>query len=64
MAGEYIPTAKNAPAADFFEKHGFVKSESGLWRLDLSAVSFTWPSYIKEDQRQCRDAYAMTQTSV
>ena len=54
LAGEYIPTAKNTPAAGFFKRHGFVESESGLWRLNLSAVPFTWPSYIKEDQRQCR----------
>ena len=65
MVGEYIPTAKNTPAADFFKRHGFVESDSGQWRLELSAVSFTWPSYIKEDlQRQCKDAQEMPEASV
>ena len=65
MVGEYIPTAKNTPAADLFKRHGFVESDSGQWRLELSAVSFTWPSYIKADlQRQCKDAQEMPEASV
>ena len=31
MTAEFIPTAKNAPAADFLERHGFTKSAPRLW---------------------------------
>ena len=51
MEGEFIPTAKNAPAADFYARHGFTRigdndSES-RWRLDLRNVPFHWPAYIE-----------------
>jgi FkbH-like protein len=31
MTAEFIPTAKNAPAADFLERQGFTKSGPKLW---------------------------------
>ena len=31
ITAEFIPTAKNAPAADFLEREGFTKSASSLW---------------------------------
>ena len=50
MEGEFITTAKNAPAAEFYARHGFTQvGEAGTgsrWRLDLSKVSFQWPAYI------------------
>jgi FkbH-like protein len=58
MLGEFLPTAKNAPAADFFAKHGFTKTtgnEMGSkWQLDLSEILFRWPEYIR-DTNEVRD---------
>jgi FkbH-like protein len=51
LDGEFIPTAKNAPAVEFFAMHGFVQvSGNGTgsrWRLNLNDVSFQIPSYIQ-----------------
>lgn len=51
MEGEFIPTAKNAPAADFYARHGFTQvgctDLGSRWRLDLKTVSFQWPAYIE-----------------
>jgi len=40
LRGDFRPTAKNAPAKDFYERHGFQKAESALaetesWTYDL-----------------------------
>jgi FkbH-like protein len=55
LRGEFIPTAKNAPAADFFPRHGFapVAVEDGLatWRLRTTDVPFRWPVYIQVGHR-------------
>ncbi len=53
IEGEFIPTAKNAPAADFYPQHGFTqasgddKSSTSTWRLSLDEVPFEFPEYIK-----------------
>jgi FkbH-like protein len=51
LEGEFIPTAKNAPAAEFFARHGFKRAggdgAGSRWRLNLSDVSFQCPSYIR-----------------
>jgi FkbH-like protein len=51
IEGEFIPTAKNAPAADFYSKHGFIQVDStnsgSRWALDLKKVPFQWPTYIE-----------------
>lgn len=51
MEGEFILTAKNAPAADFYARHGFTQvggTDLGShWRLDLKKVPFQWPAYIE-----------------
>jgi FkbH-like protein len=51
LEGEFIPTAKNAPAAEFFARHGFERAgrtgTGSRWRLNLSDVSFQWPGYIR-----------------
>jgi FkbH-like protein len=50
LEGEFIPTAKNAPAADFYARHGFVPvGSSGRWRLALADAPFGWPDYIQRD---------------
>ncbi len=50
LIGEFLPTAKNLPAADFFSQHGFARidsrSEGSRWLLELDQVPFEWPSYI------------------
>lgn len=51
IEGEFIPTAKNAPAAEFYAQHGFtqVTCDDGgsQWRLVLDNVPFQWPTYIQ-----------------
>lgn len=51
MEGEFLPTPKNAPAADFFARHGFSQvGDAPLetrWRLDLAKVPFQWPACIQ-----------------
>lgn len=49
MIGEFVPTAKNAPAADLYALHGFVAVEDDTspqrWRLDLAGAPAT-PKWI------------------
>ena len=56
LEGEFVPTAKNAPAADFYSQHGFTRVDSGggapsnlgsRWQLRLDDVPFEWPDYIR-----------------
>ncbi|MFW9832915.1 MAG: HAD-IIIC family phosphatase [Candidatus Thorarchaeota archaeon] len=52
IIGEYIPTKKNAPAADVYEKHGFEmsgkKDNNGTtWTLNLDATTIDFPDYIE-----------------
>jgi FkbH-like protein len=50
LEGEFIPTAKNAPAADFYDRHGFRKASSEgaatRWVLRLTERAFAWPAFI------------------
>jgi FkbH-like protein len=51
LVGEFIPTKKNAPARDFFGKHGFTKvsatdGESEFWEYDLSRLR-KFPEFVK-----------------
>jgi FkbH-like protein len=50
IEGEYIPTAKNAPAADFFTRHGFEQvghdGNAKRWRLSLGHTELQWPAYM------------------
>jgi FkbH-like protein len=47
MEGPFIPTAKNAPAADFYARHGFAREDGASpWTLDLAKVTFNWPDHI------------------
>jgi predicted enzyme involved in methoxymalonyl-ACP biosynthesis len=50
LVGEFAPTAKNGPCADFFERHGFrADGEAGgvqRWVLDLGAARIEAPAWI------------------
>ena len=45
IAGEYLPTSKNALVADFYPKHGFTPERENLWRKKLSDATAS-PGYI------------------
>lgn len=51
LRGWFFPTAKNAPAADFYPKHGFtpVESKDGgqLWAIDVAAANLQCPPWIQ-----------------
>src|SRR5205814_169413 len=51
LEGDFIQTAKNAPAADFYTRHGFeyLIGEGALsrWRAPLDDLRFQWPSVIQ-----------------
>lgn len=36
LRGRYIPTAKNGPAADFYERLGYLPLEPGIYEIDLA----------------------------
>ena len=53
LVGEYLPTAKNQPASDMYEKFKFKKISDTLFTANLKQQEFEYPSYIKhfiEDQ--------------
>jgi FkbH-like protein len=51
IEGEFIPTAKNRPAADFYARHGFtqIANHAGRtrWRLRTDQAPFAWPPHIR-----------------
>jgi FkbH-like protein len=47
LVGEYIPTAKNQPAAGLFDRLGFVPSGETLFQCELDTVSLVPPAYIR-----------------
>jgi FkbH-like protein len=49
LVGEYLPTAKNAPAADCYGRHGFRPAGEGgtVWHFDLAQQQLAWPSCIR-----------------
>jgi FkbH-like protein len=50
LAGEFIPTKKNSPAADFYSRHGFAptteNNEQQFWALDVAARDIQRPAWI------------------
>lgn len=50
LAGRFVPTGKNAVAADFFESHGFSR-EGEVWTLDLAEADVPMPGWIHCEQR-------------
>jgi FkbH-like protein len=52
VTGRIIPTAKNVPVRDLFERHGFVLVNEGpagetTWRMDLEGDIPSYPSWLK-----------------
>lgn len=51
LQGEFFPTAKNQPAANFFAQHGFSQIDSSVsgsrWLLELDAIPFEWPTWLR-----------------
>jgi FkbH-like protein len=51
LCGRFLPTAKNAPAKDFYEKIGFRREEDDgpgtFWSLDLHLNQPGYPSWIR-----------------
>lgn len=52
IIGEYIPTKKNPPAADLFERHGFgmtteTEDNSTIWILNLETDTVEVPDWIE-----------------
>ena len=49
LKGRFVPTAKNAPARDLFERHGFVheadRDGGDDWCLDLATHRVEWPAW-------------------
>lgn len=50
VAGRYIPTAKNVPARDFYEKNGFAlverSDESSIWMLELDGRELPHSAFV------------------
>lgn len=47
LVGEFIPTAKNKPAAGLYEQAGFTASGGHRLSADLDAVRFPYPTHIR-----------------
>jgi FkbH-like protein len=51
LVGEFVPTAKNAPAKDIYPAHGFRatgETDSGtIWELDLGSANLAVPDWIE-----------------
>jgi len=49
LRGRFVPTPKNAPARDLFERHGFARGAErdggDDWCLDLATHRVDWPSW-------------------
>jgi FkbH-like protein len=46
LFGEYAPTPKNEPCADFYPRHGFEPAGENRWRLDLTIQNVPSPDFI------------------
>jgi FkbH-like protein len=47
LKGEFIPTAKNAPAADFYERSGFEKVDDSSFQIMLPERTLPFPDYVR-----------------
>jgi FkbH-like protein len=57
LRGRVVPTLKNLPSRDVFEKHGFTKlgnsnTEASHWILDLAKDNIAFPEWIRSAQTQ------------
>ena len=52
LRGWFLPTKKNAPAAEFYREHGFevaaTTTEGVLWRMDLQEKEIRTPDWIRQ----------------
>lgn len=68
LVGEYIPTKKNAPCADFYLDHGFIEStssptsshESVFYQLDLTTSAPTTPAWLTLEGNESNELSAST----
>jgi predicted enzyme involved in methoxymalonyl-ACP biosynthesis len=65
LIGEFIATKKNAPCADFYLDHGFVKdtsrsTQSGsiFYQLDLTTSALTNPKWLTLEGNESNDLSA------
>jgi FkbH-like protein len=49
--GRFVPTARNSPAANLYERHGFFRADDGEWRLAADAARPTVPHWMAVDDR-------------
>lgn len=54
LVGEYIPTAKNKPAADMYQKFNFKETGKGLYILNNEMHEIIPPAYIKTNIKYTR----------
>jgi predicted enzyme involved in methoxymalonyl-ACP biosynthesis len=51
LCGWFLPTAKNAPAREFYPLHGFELQQNNvkgsLWAFDLQKAQIACPEWIK-----------------
>ena len=51
LVGSFLPTKKNAPAADFYRSHGFAcianQDSESIWEVDLTSWEIMTPLWIK-----------------
>jgi FkbH-like protein len=51
VTGWYLPTARNAPARDFYARHGFARAEergeASRWELDITRAQVAAPPWIE-----------------
>ena len=48
LRGRFVPTPRNAPAADFFARHGFAhRDDTGEWAADPARAGVACPPWIR-----------------
>lgn len=63
LVGEFVPTAKNAPAAGFYERIGFQKTTDVRFEADLRRVLLPVPDHLHAARAEL-DARSRTQADV
>ena len=56
LIGEFLPTAKNQPAAGLYERLGFQRISDSQFGLDLGASSVAYPAHIRSGGRSAAPA--------
>jgi predicted enzyme involved in methoxymalonyl-ACP biosynthesis len=68
LIGEFIPTKKNAPCADFYVDHGFLEDTSSrnaqsgsvFYQIDLTTSAPTSPAWLTLEGNQSNELSAST----